>query len=288
MSGARCPLCESSAYKVIYDLRLVTSANAIPGRIARCSDCSLEFKIVAGSASTVRDAYGDTYSEGEGADEYLTGDATRAYFRKVIGDIGIKKGRLLDIGTGQGVFVEEAKTAGYEARGIDLCAALVAKAQARGVDVQHKAAEDLDTSEGALFDVVTMMDLIEHVPDPLAVLATVRKLLKPKGELVVYTPNHRSAVVLMARALARTGADFAVREIFGSNHLTFFDDRTLRALLSKAGFSIRKMKLFPYDPTRPGQPLSPVSLAAVTVIEQLGRPFNRMFRMLAYAENAKP
>lgn len=286
MTTAKCPLCEGTAYKVIYDLRTVTSPNAIPGRIARCSSCSLEFKIVAGPASTVRDAYGDTYSEGEGADEYLTGEATRAYFRRVIGGIGIKKGRLLDIGTGQGVFVEEAKKAGYEAQGIDLCAALVAKAQARGLDVQYKAAEELDTSDGARFDVVTMMDLIEHVPEPLAVLATVRKLLKPNGELVVYTPNHRSAVVLMARALGRMGADFAVREIFGSNHLTFFDDRTLRALLLKAGFPIRTMKLSPYDPSRPGQPISPVSLAAVTVIEQLGRPFNRMFRMLAYAQNA--
>jgi hypothetical protein len=83
--------------------------------------------------------------------------------------------------------------------------------------------------------------------------------------------------------LHTVGPDFAIREIFGGNHLTFFDDRTLPFALKTAGFSIRKMHLSPYDPSRPGQPMSLLNIAAVATIEQLGRPFGRMFRMLIYS-----
>ena len=44
-----------------------------------------------------------------------------------------------------------------------------------------------------------MLDVIEHVTEPLKLLATARRLLKPGGRLVVYTPNHRGAIVVLAR-----------------------------------------------------------------------------------------
>ena len=53
--------------------------------------------------------------------------------------------------------------------------------------------------------------------------------------------------------------------------------------LQKQGFALHSISLFPYDPSRPGQPISPVSLAAVTAVEWLGKPFNRMFRMVVHA-----
>jgi hypothetical protein len=74
-----------------------------------------------------------------------------------------------------------------------------------------------------------------------------------------------------------------MNEIFGSNHICFFDDRSLPFALQTAGFTVRRLSLFPYDPERPGQPVSLLSLATVTAVEQLGRPFNRMFRLLVYA-----
>lgn len=281
-SNPKCPLCESASHRVIFDFRKLEKPHSVPGPVVKCLNCGLWFKIA--NKCEIAKAYGDAYAREITNEQYMAGMAARSYFRSVILNIGPKQGRLLDIGTGLGTFVEEAKNAGYQAEGIDLCTALVARAQGRGLNVQFKAAEDLDAY--GRFDVVSMMDLIEHVFDPLALLTTVHKLLKPNGELVVYTPNHRAAVVLVARALNFIKLDFAVKEIFGSNHLTFFDDRTLKAMLNKAGFSIRAMKLSPYNPSRPGQPISPVSLAAVTAIERLGTPFNRMFRMLAYARRA--
>jgi 2-polyprenyl-3-methyl-5-hydroxy-6-metoxy-1,4-benzoquinol methylase len=284
----KCPLCLSTRQKTLYDLQGLSRPNVIPGLIVQCLDCALVFK-VTNASHRIADAYGESYAEGEGIAAYMTSEATRAFFREVIRGLNVKRGRLLDIGTGLGAFVEEAQALGYQAQGIDLCAPLVTKAQARGLDVRLKAAEELeDSSERGVFDVVTMMDIIEHVPDPVGLLSAARRLMKEKSELIVYTPNHRAAVVLLAKVLNSLGADFAIKEIFGGNHLTFFDDRTLPVALDKAGFSLREVKHSPYDPSRPGQPISLVSLATVALVEQAGRPFGRMFRMLTYANPKLP
>lgn len=241
------------------------------------------FKILSAPTELWR-AYGDGYAATNGTDLYMTGDAARALFRKVLRAIEPRDtpGRtLLDIGTGQGALLEEAEALGYQAQGIDLCEPLVRKARARGLRVECARAEDLDAA--GRFDVVTMMDVIEHVPEPRRLLAVARRLLTAGGTLVVYTPNHRSAIVVLARMLHRLGAGFAVREIFGGNHICFFDDRSLPRALGGEGFSVARLTVFPYDPSRPGGPISRVSLSAVRGIEWLARPFHRTFRMLAIA-----
>jgi 2-polyprenyl-3-methyl-5-hydroxy-6-metoxy-1,4-benzoquinol methylase len=188
---------------------------------------------------------------------------------------------LLDVGAGQGALIEEAEALGYDTLGIDRCEPLARRARARGLRVECTSAKDLDGA--ARFDVVTMMDVIEHVPDPRRLLADARRLLRPLGRLVVYTPNHRGAVVMLAKVLHAIGAGVAVREIFGGNHVCFFDDRSLPLALQAEAFTVDALQLFPYDPSRPGGPVSRASLAAVTAIEWLGKPLNRTFRMLALA-----
>jgi 2-polyprenyl-3-methyl-5-hydroxy-6-metoxy-1,4-benzoquinol methylase len=281
--AACCPLCGACNYEVMFDLRAVAKALSVPGLVARCRRCPMWFKIITDPARLDR-AYGDDYATVDGADQYLAGEAARALFRTALSEIRVTNGaarRLLDIGAGQGVLLEEARSIGYEAEGIDVCEALVRRAQARGLPVACMRAEDLDARER--FDVITMTDVIEHVPAPRRLLASAFRALKPGGRLIVYTPNHRGAVVTLGTLLHRIGARFAVREIFGGNHVCFFDDRSLPLALDREGFQVNAVRLFPYDPSRPGGAVSPVSLAVVTAVEWLGRPFNRMFRMLAFA-----
>src|SRR5207248_700328 len=102
-------------------------------------------------------------------------------------------------------------------------------ARAKGLKVRQASAENLDDVE--TFDVITMLDIIEHLPDPLRVLQAAHRALKPGGELVVYTPNHRAAVVGLAKTLHAMGIRSPVREIFGRNHICFFDDRSLAIAL---------------------------------------------------------
>jgi 2-polyprenyl-3-methyl-5-hydroxy-6-metoxy-1,4-benzoquinol methylase len=279
-----CPLCGHTQHQVLYDLSRVDRPHGIPGLIVCCEACGFWFKIPTISMHP-HAAYQSEYAEDQATAQCMLSEHARQFFRKVLRGLGVKTGRLLDMGTGLGGCVEEALSLGYQAQGVDLCEPLVRKARLRGLDVECKAAEHIQTS--GVFDVITVLDLIEHVPEPLALLDAARRALKPNGELVVYTPNHRAAVVLLARWLYVFGFRFPVSEIFAGNHLGFFDDRTLLAALRKARFEICRLEIFPYDPSRPGQYCSPISLAAVAAIEQVGRPFGRMFRLLAYARKRR-
>lgn len=224
------------------------------------------FKVVD-DERCVADAYRDEYAAVDGSGDYMAGEAARGFFRRVLNEAGTR-GALLDIGARQGTLVDEATRLGYDAMGVDRCEPLARTARARGLHVESGTVDGIPGADR--FDVVTMMDVIEHVPAPRRLLAAAHRLLKPGGRLVVYTSNHRGAV----------------REIFGGNHVCFFDDRTLPRALAAESFTTDTLQLTPYDPARPGGPVSRASLAAVTLIETLGRPFGRVFRMLAFATKA--
>ena len=97
--------------------------------------------------------------------------------------------RLLEVGTGAGLFLKAAARAGWEASGLELSEEGAAFARDRlGLDVRQERAEQMSFAP-ATFDVAVMFDVIEHLFDPKAVLAATRRALKPDGILVVSTPN---------------------------------------------------------------------------------------------------
>jgi len=286
--SAPCPVCAGSDIEAVYDLTGLAFPDALAGRVMRCTTCFMWFKVLNDPGS-IPTAYIGEYGDDELAETYLTGVVARDLFRATLARtkqrLRIGRPRLLDIGAGPGALIEEASQLGFEAEGLDHCADNVEAARAKGLNVRLAAAEDLD--DHATFDVITMMDIIEHVPDPMRILRAVHRALKPGGELVVYTPNHRATVVILAKLLDRMGVHYPVEEIFGRNHICFFDDRSLPLALSRAGFAVDSLKQSPYDPARPGQEISALNLAAVAFVEWLGRPFGRGFRMLASAHRVQ-
>ncbi len=282
--GAPCPICANSNNKLKFDLRDAYKKENLAGLVVQCNSCGMWFKIISDHAQ-----FSNTYS-GNNLDEeysrvYSLSESTRHFFRSILAPISIgskeRGNKLLDIGAGRGGFVEEAANQGFDSEGVDLCLPHVEDGLSRGLKLRHGAAESI--SEKEEFNYVTMLDLIEHVTDPVSLLKISHGALKKDGILVVYTPNHRSAIVLLARFLAFWGIRKPILEIFGSNHICFFDNRTMPMALEKAGFVVEKMKLSPYDPRRPGQYISLVNLLVVTIVEWLGLPFGRVFRMLIYA-----
>lgn len=142
--------------------------------------------------------------------------------------------RLLDIGSGTGLFVTAAEAAGYQVTGIESSshAAALARARVHGTILCHDANRPFDLPDGA-FDVVTMLDVIEHLTEWAGALRESRRVLKPGGVLVVVTLNAHS----IARPLL--GRRWAWYQ--DPTHVALFSRATLRSAILEAGFDRLRM-----------------------------------------------
>lgn len=136
--------------------------------------------------------------------------------------------RLLDVGSGDGAFLDFAGAAGWDATGLDPDPVAVAAGRARGRRVVAGGVEALG-DEAASYDLVTASHVIEHVHEPRAFVAALFGLLRPGGRLWLETPNAKS------RGLARFGRDW--RGLEPPRHLAIFDQTNLRQLLQTQGFT---------------------------------------------------
>lgn len=156
---------------------------------------------------------------------------------QVLQRIGVatgKKGRLLDVGAGPGLFASEAKRRGWQVEGIE------PSASSRAYTTEHfqlslhaGGVERLRTLPAQAYDVVTLCDVIEHVIDPAAALRLVSRVLAPGGLLVITTPKFDS---LLARLLGTRWYS-----IFPA-HLHFFTRRSLELALSAGGFQVSAVR----------------------------------------------
>jgi 2-polyprenyl-3-methyl-5-hydroxy-6-metoxy-1,4-benzoquinol methylase len=144
---------------------------------------------------------------------------------------------LLDIGAASGIFLNLARNAGYRVTGIEPSAALVADAEKLyGLNLFCGTVEQFVASEK--FAVITLLDVLEHVTDPGALLASVDRLLAPGGMLVIVTPDIDS---LAARIMGGRWWHYRVA------HVNFFNRRSLEWLLAKNGFATVLRKRFAWN-----------------------------------------
>jgi 2-polyprenyl-6-hydroxyphenyl methylase / 3-demethylubiquinone-9 3-methyltransferase len=112
--------------------------------------------------------------------------------------------RVLDVGCGGGILSEAMTTLGAEVTGIDMGQAPLAVAKLHleesglSVDYQHATAEEFSESHPDGFDVVTCLELLEHVPDPCSVVLACKKLVKPDGLVFFATLNRNPKSFLFA------------------------------------------------------------------------------------------
>ena len=136
--------------------------------------------------------------------------------------------RLLEIGSGLGDMLIEARERGYDVTGVEYAQASVDRANLRlGQDIVVRGTvESASLGEGS-FDVCVFADVIEHTRDPLAVVTRAWELLKPGGTLFVAIPSLDS---WSARLMRQRWMEFK------AEHLFYFDGTTLESLLVRAGF----------------------------------------------------
>lgn len=135
--------------------------------------------------------------------------------------------RLLDVGFGNGGFLKLAGEMGWDADGIDFDAEAVEVARAAGLHVRWATVDEL-LSLDEHYDVITISHVIEHVYEPVALLGSLYRLLKPGGCLWLETPNVESA------GARRFGSGW--RDLDPPRHLVLFNPRSLKVCLENAGF----------------------------------------------------
>ena len=138
-------------------------------------------------------------------------------------------GRLLDVGSGPGFLLAAARRRGWEARGVDPNPWAVRHARDElGLDVVEGTLDDVEVGES--YDALTMMDVIEHVSDPDALVSRAAGLTRPGGALAVLTPDAGSPV---SRAMGRRWPE-ARR---APEHLVLFSAGGLEQLLRRHGWT---------------------------------------------------
>ncbi len=166
----------------------------------------------------------------------------------------------LDVGCGGGLLSEALAKAGANVTAIDLAPNLLKVARLHGLESGIKvgyrqvAVDVLADELPAGFDVITCMEMLEHVPDPGAIVEACARLLKPGGRLFLSTLNRTPA----AFALAIVGAEYVARLLPKGTHLyrDFIKPAELARMLRDAGLELEDISGLLYQPWRNGARLS--------------------------------
>lgn len=233
-----CPVCSFAHDSRCLDIRLPYPDGNL--EIYRCV-CGLGYSNYALSGVTA-EVYDSTYY-----DHIRYSDSSRQgyvghlvpYFKKAVEAAGLspERRRLLDIGCATGDFLEYATRSGWEAEGVDISGFAVACCRERGLKATVCPIEKL-SDLGSTYDVITMWDVIEHLPDMVQAMRAVSERLTRGGVVVLKTVSRRSVVDYLARAVY-TGTLHAVagplKRMYVPGHLYYFTPYTLRSFLAKFG-----------------------------------------------------
>lgn len=141
----------------------------------------------------------------------------------------VRPGRMLDVGCGDGWRLARLRSLGWEVRGQEMDPKAASRAaQTYGVRVHLGPLDEAGFDEGE-FDAIVMNHVIEHVHDPIRLLARCVRLLKKGGNLIAVTPNAESC------GQKRFGSSW--RGLEPPRHIYLFSQRTLRQIAARAGFA---------------------------------------------------
>ena len=210
----------------------------------RCPKCGLVFR----DKFPMPDELNDIYREAYETDKINGGDtnqesgqfASQKYAEFVCSALRQKSGNVLDYGSGSGELVELLQKQGVVANGLEFSSdARKFCEDTRGITLYH----DLTECENEHYDIVTMIEVIEHLTYIKGALDEIYQVLKPGGKLIITTPNRTGL-----RARWEKGEWKEARKKF---HLFLFDFFSLKCCLERSGY--KDIRLIRFSPVqRPG------------------------------------
>ncbi len=242
----RCTLCGANAQMLVYpatasgtvtpdEFSCTSGALTHHDDIVQCVACGMVSSIPTLDPEGIRDTYAEVVDEAYLGEE----QGRRELFDWVLRSMGgyaVRGRRLLEVGSNVGLFLDVAGGRGWEAVGYEPSRWAVEQGRMRfGADLREGTLEQLDEPAES-FDAVVMLDVLEHLVDPLDSLRRLRGLVAEDGLLTVSTVNLSSI-----HARLRKGRwPWFIRP-----HLHYFSPETLHAMLLAAGFDIVEWSVVP-------------------------------------------
>lgn len=155
-----------------------------------------------------------------------------------------RKGRMLEVGCGLGVYLDAAKERGWNVRGLDFTPAFVEAAAKRGIEVECAGPLESKFMEEQ-YDCILMVNILEHLYEPREVLARAFKALRPGGVLAIGVPNEGGLTAKVGNLYFKgQGKPWAMNlsPTFPPFHVIGFSPRSLKFGLRQAGFEIAELK----------------------------------------------
>lgn len=222
-----CPLCDSRSVSYFRE------KNGF--KLYKCNSCKLLFLYPLPKSIEVYDkSYFSGADKGFGYVDYdVDKEPMVSTFEKyldIVSSLGVNKGKLLDIGAATGFFMNLAKGRGFDVTGVELSdfAAEIGRKKGLNLITGDLLVQSFPEKH---FDVITMFDVLEHVPKPKELIKEVSRILKDEGLVVINTPDAES---LWAKAL---GPRWQL--IMPPEHINYFSPKNLGNYLSKNGFTVK-------------------------------------------------
>lgn len=223
-----CPACTSSSNKKCF---VVNDYD-----IKRCSDCGTMYVETLPTPETLAAIYTDDNYYELPMDSMQRINAENARRLSLIQKIK-PKGRFLDIGCAHGLLLDKAKQAGYETQGVEPTLANANVACGKDHTVFNGWLSDFVAQNvGRRFDVITCLDVIEHIDDPKPFLQLAASLLADDGLMVLSTPNYSGVIAKL----------LGVKDPYMTppEHITFFSTNGITKLSAGCGLQVNSVQSF--------------------------------------------
>lgn len=228
-----CPLCGIAPEPFAVDYQGFT--------LCRCSRCTLEFVNPRLSYEELAaKVYSDNYFPKRDGSERRTTEATH-YYNSQLSQFEVLLGErrtVLDIGCGNGAFLDFARERGWKIAGVDI--KLSPDAREMSCPLWEGRLRDIDFGSSR-FDLIRLNHVLEHTQDPVSELEICRELLEPNGILFISVPNIAGLSPRLKSLQSRLKLkSHRWRHYAAMHHLFFFSPETLKLVVEKAGFQVLK------------------------------------------------